>query len=129
MLEAMLLLFIVFGSILFLIYFIISSIKSKELSKGWLKFLTCFIGVPILVCLVVFMQLSGSSPTDEDLGGLIVLVIFINNLISMFGLYLFYTLYYWRLNKNNNEVNYKKPFQIFLIVAFILVIFIYLLLF
>ena len=111
----------------FVLAFIIKSLKNKNLSKKFFKKL--IISLVVLIGLNILPFLLYRSDIQSDVNGdYLAFVIFfyfiISALFNLFVLGLFYSLYYVKLNQNNNEVDNKKPLKTFgkICLVFILII-------
>ena len=115
---------ILFASPFFIFAYILMSLKNKDLQKDTIikysKYILIGIGLSILI--IAFAAITASDPPDE--GGLIVILIIFGILIEfiyLFVLWLFYSVYYIFVNKNNSEVDNKKPIKIFMIICLFLI--------
>lgn len=112
--------FFVFG-------YIIKSLIKKELSiknaKRLVLSIVLAIFLNIIPILIVRAEISaiGGDENGDYIFAVIYLLCIILALINLFILGLFYTLYYVKLNKNNSEVDNKKPIKIFMIICLLLI--------
>ena len=108
----------------FVLGFIVKSLKNKSLSKKYVKNLVISLVFSIILNILPFWVYRTEIQADEN-GDYIAFVIFgcfiILALINLLILGLFYTLYYVKLNKNNSEVDNKKPIKIFMIICLFLI--------
>ena len=109
----------------FVLGFIVKSLKNKSLSKKYVKNLVISLVFSIILNILPFWVYRTEIQADEN-GDYIAFVIFgcfiILALINLFILGLFYSLYYIKLNKNNSEIDIKKPLKLFVKICLVFVI-------
>ncbi len=109
-----------FSPSIFVLYYIIKSLKNKVLSKkgpiGW----TIYMCIEIVLCLIPYVDYIRGNPYD-DISGIIFIFIIIIELINLFVLWLFYSIYYIEVNKDMDFKVRRKPLDKFIQIISLLI--------